>query len=595
MLRYLSAAPRFLLKILAWLLRLVRRRSNTIAVHFKKVVELAAAEEAREPAINLTAPAISFVVPVFDTPPRYLDDLLKSFQRQVPGASELVLSDDGSSAAETRRWLDEHRSLPGVKVVANPMNAGIAQATNAGIAQAVGAWVGLVDHDDALAPHAVARILRALAGAPHCRFLYTDEVITNARLAPVDYFLKPAWDPVLLSGVNYVNHLSLYRRDRLTAIGGLRDGFQGSQDYDLLLRYTSGLADEDIIHLPYPAYLWRRDGSSFSALFLEDATTNARRALAQHHQIDGRDATVGPGLSADLHRVRFDMHRSEWPKVSAVIPSRDSFDLISPLLDALCNGTDYPNLEIIVIDNGSKDPRVLDLYRRHEAGPIPMRAYVKAEPFNFSRLINRGLAAAQGDLLLLLNNDIEILEPNWLKEMVSCFDYPRTGIVGAKLLYPDRTIQHVGVIVGLGQLAGHWFIELDEHHPGPMGRLRVRQSLSCVTGACLMMSRACLAATGPLDEDIFAIAYNDVDLCLRALAQGFRIVWTPFATLVHHESASRGSDETTANIERFRRDKASLQARHNTHELEDRAFNPWYSRDRSQPVPVLRKRLPKPR
>jgi GT2 family glycosyltransferase len=566
--------------------------------HFRHVIDLAAAAESREgPAVPDPEHKIliSFVVPVFNANPKYLGELLISVRKQPPKLCELIFSDDGSTSPQTRKWLDGHVGVAGVTILRAEENRGIAAATNRGIAHAAGKWIGLVDHDDALAPYAVSRIAKALENSPECQFLYTDEVIADRHLRPVDYFLKPAWDQVLLSGVNYINHLSVYRRDRLLKIGGLRDGFQGSQDYDLLLRYTSGLRPNEILHLPYPAYVWRRDGESFSSKFLETATTNARRALAEGYAREQRLAIVDQAMTSDLHRIRFDLARTEWPLVSVVIPSRDALPVISKVLEGLTKNTDYPALEIIVVDNGSTDPDVLALYEHYRRGSVPFTARVEEESFNFSRSVNRGIAMARGDIILLLNNDIEVLEPNWLKEMVSCFDYPETGIVGAKLLYPDRTIQHVGVIAGLGGFAGHWFIGRDESFPGPMGRLRVRLSLSVVTGACMLISRSCIEETGLFDEIIFNIAYNDVDYCLRAISRGFRVVWTPFATLVHHESASRGSDEVPEQIERFRRDKQNLRARHRTDEFEDRAFNPWYSKDRSDPVPILLERLPSAR
>ncbi len=573
-------------------------RPRETAAHFRHVIDLAAAAAGGDDqAIRSLEhkPLISFVVPVFNTNPQYLTELIASFKLQPRNLCELILSDDGSTLPQTQRWLDDHAATTGVSILRNRENHGIAAATNRAIAHAAGHWIGFVDHDDALAPYAVSQIAKALENAPACQFLYTDEVIADRYLRPVDYFLKPAWDQVLLSGVNYINHLSVYRRGRLLKIGGLRDGFQGSQDYDLLLRYTTGLRPEEILHLPFPAYVWRRDGASFSAKFLETATTNARRALAEAYAKGQSLAIVDQAMTPDLHRIRFDLARSEWPLVSVVIPSRDAMPLISKVLDGLTNITDYPAMEIIVIDNGSKDPDVLALYERYRRGSVPFAACVKKEPFNFSRAVNLGIAMAKGDVILLLNNDIEVLEPNWLKEMVSCLDYRETGIVGAKLLYPDRTIQHVGVIAGLGGFAGHWFIGRDESFPGPMGRLRVRLSLSVVTGACMLVSRRCIGETGLFDEKIFNIAYNDVDFCLRAISRGFRVVWTPFATLVHHKSASRGSDEVPEHIERFRRDKQSLRARHRTDEFEDRAFNPWYSKDRSDPVPIQLERLPRAR
>lgn len=539
-------------------------------------------------------PLISFVVPVYNTKAAYLDDLAASFHLQLKTgvACELVLSDDGSTSRQTLKRLEKLGREEGVVVVRSAQNGGIARATNLGVEAARGQWIGLVDHDDALAPFAAERIARTLAQHPDCQFLYTDEVIADAALRPQGYFLKPAWDVVLLSGVNYVNHLSLYRRDRFLRMGGVREGFEGSQDYDLVLRYTAGLSDREILHLPYPAYLWRRDGASYSALFLEAATRHARRALGQRFGRPDADAVIDEALTPNLHRVRFDAMQTSWPKVSVIIPSIDHHELISRTLRGLCEETDYPDLEIIVVDNGTQDPQVLDLYAQYEERAPAFKAILHKEDFNFSRSINRGLEYASGDMILLLNNDVEIREPGWLKEMVSCMSYERAGIVGARLLYPSGALQHVGVMVGFGGLAGHWFVEEPGDFVGPMARLQVRQSFSAVTGACMLVSRACLEKVGRLDEQAFAIAYNDIDYCLRAREQGFRIVWTPFATLIHHESATRGSDVAPDKIERFRREQDNLRARHQTDCFEDPAINPWYSKDRSHPILVKRNALP---
>jgi GT2 family glycosyltransferase len=569
-----------------------RRNRASAASFLAHAVSLAAAEADLTP---LATPFVSLVVPVYDADPMHLDVLVASVRAQRRGAWELILSDDGSTSAATRRWLDRHTEAPDLLVLRHPANRGIAAATNAGVARASARWLAFLDHDDALAPFALDRVWRAVSAAPSCLFIYTDEIVADARLRPVDLFLKPAFDPALLSGVNYTNHLSLYRRDRVAALGGLREGFDGSQDYDLVLRYTRGLTRRECLHLPYPAYIWRRERPSFSVRFGERAAANARRALAQAYADEAAEPRVDAALGGGLHRIRFDARRQVWPLVSVIIPNRDSLPQIAKVLDGVIHGTDYPRLEIIVIDNGTKDDEVLALYERYAREYAAFDAVVEEEPFNFSRSINKGVARAHGEMILLLNNDIEIIEPGWLKEMASCFDYPDVGVVGAKLLYPDRTLQHAGVIVGYGGFAGHWYLQRPDDFPGPMGRLWVRQSLSAVTGACLLVSREAMRRVGPLDETRFAIAYNDVDLCLRALAAGYRILWTPFAALVHHESVSRGSDETPANIARFRTEKENLRTIHGTDRYEDFAINPWYSKDRSTPVWVRLARLPEAR
>lgn len=570
-------------------------RIRGVTQHFEQVIALAGCRFAGAEPWRGERPLISFVTPVYNTKTSYLDQLLDSFGMQRAGAFELILADDGSTSAETIAWLERHGDDPRLKILRAAENGGIAAATNLGLSAATGDWIGFIDHDDALAPFAVDAILDTIEKTPAAQFIYTDELVADAQLKPKHYALKPAFDPVLLSGVNYVNHLSLYRRDRLTALGGLRRGFDGSQDYDLLLRYTRGLATEEIVHLPYPAYLWRRDGSSYSANFLTRATDHARRALAESYAVDGAPAAVEPALDPNLHRVRLAPRGDVWPLVSVVIPSRDSFSLISRLFADLTLRTDYPNLEIIVVDNGTKDQRVLALYDKMRKSHPSFRADIVEEPFNFARQVNRGLRTASGDCVLLLNNDIEVIGAGWLKEMVACLSYPDTGVVGARLLYPNGSLQHAGVIVGLGSVAGHWFCGMPGDYPGPMARLKVRQSFAAATGACLLVSRPCLEAVGGLDEENFAIAYNDIDFCLRAGRAGYRIVWTPFATLYHHESASRGSDETSANIARFKREQESLRTKYGLLDYDDPAFNPWYSRDNSAPRLILPARLPQPR
>ncbi len=565
---------------------------RTITQHFEQLIAMASARFRSTPDWPDDAPLISFVAPLFNTPARYLDQLLDSFRNQRHGAWELILCDDGSSAPETHAWLESHGGHPALRVVKNAVNSGIASATNLGLSVARGQWVGFIDHDDALAPFAVDMLIETIRENPDARLIYTDEVVADARLEPEGYMSKPAFDPVLLSGLNYINHLSLFQRGRLLELGGLRGGYEGSQDYDVLLRYLAGVAPREVLHLPFPCYLWRRDGASYSVTFRERATQSARNALSETYARDGVPALVECALNPNLHRVKFDPPPNGWPKLSIVVASRDSFALISRLLSDLTELTDYPDLEIIVTDNGSRDARVLRLYEKMRASHPDFRADIVAEPFNFSRQVNRGIRLARGDCILLLNNDIEVIEPGWLKEMVSCLAYPGAGIVGARLLYPNGALQHAGVIMGLGSVAGHWFCGSKGGTPGPQSRLNVRQTFAAVTGACMLISRACLDAVGFLDETSFAIAYNDVDFCMRAGRLGFRVVWTPFATLYHHESASRGSDETRENIVRFRGEQNLLREKYSLGTYADPAYSPWYSRDGSVPRLVIPAKLP---
>ncbi|MCY0096390.1 glycosyltransferase family 2 protein [Hoeflea ulvae] len=527
---------------------------------------------------------LSTVVPVYNAPRRHLDDLLRSFESQNIAGTELILSDDASTSEETLKWYQDLGARDRVQIVRNPVNGGIARATNAGLAVASGTWVTLLDHDDVVAPHAFKLIANTLASQPEVRFLYTDELVVNDDLAPKGVMLKPAYDPVLLTGMNYINHFSLYRRDRLQAIGNLRLGFDGSQDYDLLLRYLEGLPEGQILHLPYLAYWWRRSGDTYSQRFIDNATVAARTAISERFARAGMAVNLEPALTPTLHRVTFPVDKETcWPKISIIIPNRDKFELISTIIANLYERTDYPDFEVIVIDNGSTDARVLELYAGYERTQPGFRALIRQEQFNFARAINRGVASASGAHYLMLNNDVEVIEADWLKEMVSCLNFDGTGIVGAKLLYPNDVIQHAGVIVGFGGLAGHWYHNKPRDFGGPMNRLHLRNSMTCVTGAVMLISGECARAVGLWDEEHFAVAYNDVDYCLRAHKAGFRIVWTPYACLYHHESLSRGDDKSGERKLRFDQEKANLQRLHATAGFQDPAINPGYQSGQSVP------------
>lgn len=562
-----------------------------LAQQLARIWEMAALEASLEPLGAPDGLEISFLAPVYNAKPSWLDELLASVQSQGPGV-ELILADDGSTDPETAFWLATHDRVPGLRILRSRENRGIAHATNRALAAAHAPWVGLIDHDDALSPHAVDRIRRALAARPETLFLFTDEVIADAEMVPTGVFWKPAFDPVLLSGVNYINHLSVYRRDRLAALGGCREGLHGSQDYELVLRYTRGLAAEQITHLPYPAYRWRQLPGSVSHSSREAATENARTALEAHFGGLAGRCTVEPAHQPDLHRLRFP--EAARPLISVIIPNRNSYELISRVIGDLRDRTSYRHLEIVVVDNGSTDPRVHALYEAEAMRP-GFRYEVRSAPFNFAAMVNRGAALAQGEALLHLNNDISVIEPNWLDEMVECLAYPGTGVVGARLLFPNRTLQHGGVILGLGGLAGHWHYKAAEDDPGPMGRLGVRNSLTAVTGACMLVTRGCWEQLGGMDAGRFAVAYNDVDFCARARKAGYGVVWTPFATLFHHESASRGSDLVGEKARRFQREKLALAEQHGTDDFIDPSTSPWWSRYQSHPRVVIGERLPEPR
>ncbi|UAX97707.1 glycosyltransferase [Ensifer adhaerens] len=587
---WLPTLPRFWKR---FPIALFQRRRSAVAEYMSKASNLADSLVAVQQGV--VRPWLSIVVPVYNAPARHLRELVESFERQNMAGTELIFSDDGSDSVETLDWLSSRKHDPNVVIVLNAVNQGIAAATNAGLKAARGDWVTLLDHDDLIAPNGLRVIQHAMSVCPEAAFLYTDELIVDDRLQPISIMLKPAYDPVLLTGVNYINHFSVYQRERLEEIGLLRVGFEGSQDYDLLLRYLDGLEEKNIVHVPYPAYWWRRTALTYSLRFLDRATDSARRALVEEFSRKGKPADVVGALTSTLHRVEFKSSSNCRPKISIIIPNLDSTALMTALLTGIFETTEYNNFEVVVIDNGSKDPTTIALYKRYAEKFANFSYYIRESSFNFSRAVNEGIARGRGEHFLLLNNDVTIVEGKWLDEMVDCLTFEKVGIVGAKLLYPNQRIQHAGVVCGLAGLAGHWYANKPSDYGGPMNRLHVRSSMTCVTGAAMLISGACVRVVGRWDEENFAVAYNDVDYCLRAHKSGFRIVWTPFACLIHHESASRGSDAHGESRRRFEREQKNLRRIHQTQIFEDPASSPGYTKDRSDPKIEILEALPAPR
>lgn len=548
-------------------------------------------------SLSKPEPWLSVVIPLYNTKKSHFEDLTASIQSQNLAGVEVILTDDGSNDVAHLDRLQRFENESNFSVLTSAQNTGIAANMNRGLAATHGRWVTFVDHDDMLAPHAISVLYLALqSAADQLQFLYTDEVLVDEVGKITGPAFKPAFDPILLSGMNYINHLSLYRRERLLAMGGFRSEFDGSQDYDAVLRYTKGLTDQQIAHLPYPAYFWRASPNSFSRAQNERSIQAARQTLRQHFANSGQDVTVGPALNPELHRVDFPVENDDWPSIAIILPSREKLSLITTILDGLYNNTDYPNFKVVVVDNGSQSAEVLGLYKDYEDKyPDGFSALVREETFNFARSVNRGIASVEADHYLILNNDVEVIDPLWLKELVSCLSYENVGIVGAKLIYEDHMLQHAGVIVGKSKLAGHWYLMERETTPGTLGRLRVRGAMSCVTGAVLLISGDCLKQIGPWDEEHFAVAYNDVDYCMRAHKAGLRLVWTPYARLYHHESLSRGSDHAKKNAERFGREKANLTRLHRTDIFKDPVHNPNFKFSGTVPKLKLTPDLHSPR
>ena len=509
-------------------------------------------------------PLISLLMPVYNPPERWLVRAIESMQAQTYPHWELCVADDASTRPYVREILARFStSDPRIKVVHRDVNGHISAASNSALALATGDFTGLLDHDDELAPHALAEIARVLAARPDARILYTDEDKIDHRGWRFSPNFKPDWNPDLLLSQNYIGHLAVYHTGLLHELGGFHIGYEGAQDWDLALRATSRVPASCIIHLPQVLYHWRAIPGSTALKQSEKSYVLAagKRALQDHLTRHGIDADVLP-VRGGHWRVRRRLPACP-PRVSLIIPTRNHVGLLRTCVESIFQHTRYPNFEILVIDNGSDEPDTL-VYLR-ELADRGVKILRDDGPFNYSALNNRAVAHATGEVLGFLNNDLEVITPEWLEEMVSQAIRPEVGAVGAMLYFPDERVQHAGVVLGIGAtpssggVAGHAFKYFARGHTGRTNRLRVLQNYSAVTAACLLVRRKVFMEAGGFDEVNLAVAYNDVDFCLRLSTTGYRNVWTPFAELYHHESASRGADDTPAKKALWEREFAYMR------------------------------------
>ncbi|MEY2497997.1 MAG: hypothetical protein QOD12_1553 [Verrucomicrobiota bacterium] len=521
-------------------------------------------------------PLISILLPVYNPDLRLLEAAIESILRQVYKCWELCIADDASTDPAVRPFLKEKaRRDPRIKLTFREKNGHISECSNSALELATGEWCALLDQDDLFAEKALAFVAREIEAHPDAGLIYSDEDKLESDGTPSNPFLKPDWNPELFLGQNYINHLGVYRTELLREIGGFREGFEGSQDYDLALRCIERLAPAQIRHIPRILYHWRAVAGSLAAVVDAKpyAKEAARRAIADHLKRRGIVARVEPcPESPESHRVVYELAAAP-PKVSIIIPMRDRVALLEQCIASIRERTDYPAIEFVIIDNGSSEPAALKLLRKIEQ-EIGARVVRENGAFNFSRLINRGAAAATGEVLAFLNNDIEATERGWLGEMVSHVLRAEVGAVGARLWYPDGTLQHGGVILGLGGVAGHAFPRVPRGHPGYFNRAWLQQNCSAVTGACLLVRRKVFEEAGGFDETNLAINFNDVDFCLRLRAAGLLNVWTPSANLIHHESASRGHQATREEQAEFVREATFMQRKWGIDLLRDPYYNP---------------------
>jgi GT2 family glycosyltransferase len=538
--------------------------------------EVPVAEEAL-----ISCPLISIVLPLYNTKKLWLDDCVQSVLDQSYINWELVVVDDASDSEETLLEVDRLSKYADkrIKVIAREVNGHISAATNTGIDAARGDYIVFLDHDDSLAENALYEIALAISKKPSLKIIYSDEDLTSESGERLTPHFKSSWNYELLLAHNYITHLCCYESGLLHSLGGMRLGYEGAQDYDLLLRASAVIEANDIFHIPKVLYHWRMvEGSTaLSADEKSYATLAGLKALKSHLSSLDSSAIAVHCKNKNFYRVNWPLPKV-LPKVSIIIPTRDGLDVLKPCIDSLLEITDYKNYEVVILDNGSCKKETIDFLQ--SISTDSRIAVIRDEgDFNYSRINNEAVAQSTGDYVCLLNNDIEIIDSNWLTEMISLAVRENTGCVGAKLLYPDGTVQHAGVILGLGGYAAHSHRGLPRNAPGYFCRAQIRQQLSAVTGACLVVKRSVYDAVGGLDE-AFKVAYNDVDFCLRVQALGFNNIFTPFAELIHHESKTRGEDDSSEKMMRFAQEKDLLSSRWPALIENDPFYNPNLTRAR---------------
>lgn len=492
-------------------------------------------------------PLISIVVPVYNTPQVFLRQMIESVQNQSYSEWELCIGNASPENKEMKKILEEYKNDARIKEVEIPENKGISQNTNRAMEIASGELIGLLDHDDLLAPNALYEIAKAVNEHLDAEVIYTDEdKVTTDLKEHFQPHLKPDFNLDLLRSNNYICHFFVASCDLIKRVGGFRPEFNGAQDYDLILRCTEQA--KQIVHIPKILYHWRVHKASTadnpaSKMYAFDA---GKRAIEEQLIRCRTKGTVQHTKDLGFYRVKYEICGE--PLVSIIIPNKDQSEALKKCLDSIREKTSYRNYEIIIVENNSEEPETFAFYKKIAGEKIKIVTW--EGEFNYSAINNFGVRHARGDYLLLLNNDVEIINGDWLTEMLSHCQRKEVGIVGAKLYYPDNTIQHAGIIIGIGGVAGSVFVGLPRAFSGYLHKASIQLDLSAVTAACMLVKRSVFEQVGGLEEKL-KVAFNDVDFCLRVREKGYLVVYDPYAELYHYESKTRGAEDTKEKIRRF--------------------------------------------
>ena len=494
-------------------------------------------------------PKISLAVPAFRTPIPFLKQLVASVQAQTYPCWELCIANGSPKEEELVAYLNQISAEDSRIHVRHLMNnEGIAGNTNAALELATGEFIGLLDHDDLLAPNALYEVARALNHDRRTDVLYTDEDKVTADLS--EHFqphLKPDFSLDLLRSNNYICHFFVVKKSIVEKVGGFRPAYDGAQDYDFIFRCVEQA--ERIVHIPEILYHWRTHKSSTadnpaSKMYAFEA---GRRAIEAHLKRAGVAGEVIHTKDLGFYRVKYELQNR--PLVSIIIPNKDETETLRNCLESIRAKSSYKNYELLIVENNSTSGEIFHYYKELSRQP-GVRLLRYKHPFNYAAINNYAARKARGEYLLFLNNDIEVITPDWIEEMLSICQRPEVGAVGVKLLYPDRTIQHAGVVVGMGGIAGHMFVNMPADRTGYLHKASILQDMSAVTAACMMVRKSAFISVGGFTEEL-AVAFNDVDFCLKLREQDYLIVYDPYAELYHLESKTRGAEDDPVKIRRF--------------------------------------------
>ncbi len=504
-------------------------------------------------------PLISITVPAYQTPVEFLRQMIESLISQTYTEWELCIANASPDSEEMQRILADYSAKDSrVRFCNLKENLGIAENTNRAFSMARGEFIGLLDHDDLLAPNALYEIVNALQDHPQADALYTDEDKVTTELD--EHFqphLKPDFNLDLLRSNNYICHFFVVRRSVVEKAGGFRKEFDGAQDYDFIFRCTENA--REVVHVPEILYHWRTHKASTadnpaSKMYAFEA---GKRAIEAHLERTGTKGIVSHTQDLGFYRVKYPIQGE--PLVSVIIPNKDEKETLQTCLESLKKNTSYRNFEIIIIENNSTTEEIFRYYKELSKDPqIHLLRWGKE--FNYSAINNFGAAHARGEYLLFLNNDVKSIDPDWMEEMLGVCQRPEVGGVGAKLIYPDNTIQHAGCVIGMGGIAGHMFVDMPADRTGYLHKASLLQDMSAVTAACLMMKKEVFEQAGGFTEEL-AVAFNDVDLCLKVRKNDYLIVYDPYAKLYHMESKTRGAEDSKEKVRRFQTEIEYMRCR----------------------------------